>query len=125
MSQDTLDVAGISSRIHSLKLQWIAQENELTKLSEVQRKVRLGATPPPGVRTLQEREQVAATQAHAAGAFPAAYDARTAGWVTPIEDQGGCGSCVAFGTTAAVESSVRIANNNPKLSVDLSEAQVF
>ena len=53
------------------------------------------------------------------------YDARSAGWVTPIKDQGGCGSCVAFGTTATVESAVRIANNNKNLSVDLSEAQVF
>jgi len=121
-----LNVNAITARIHALGLNWLAKENELTVLAESVRRIRLGATPPAG-KSLAEREKAATTQAHAeaAAAYPAAYDARAHGWVTPIEDQGGCGSCVAFGTTAAVESAVRTANNNPNLAVDLSEAQVF
>ncbi len=46
-------------------------------------------------------------------------------WITPIEDQGACGSCVAFSTCAAVESAMRIGTNNPSLTIALSEAQLF
>jgi len=42
--------------------------------------------------------------------------------VTSVKDQGGCGSCVAFGTTATLESMVLIEHN---ASVDLSEAELF
>ncbi len=127
MAEPAINVTAITARIHSLGLGWLARENALTSLAEEERKLRLGATPPPNTRSLEERERAGAAQVHgAAGAtYPAAYDARTAGWVTAVEDQGGCGSCVAFGTTATVEAAVRIANNNRNLPVDLSEAQVF
>lgn len=126
MPNSTLSVSSIAARIHALNLNWLAKDNELTALSEAERRLRLGAMPPAG-KTLADREAIAAAQVHAlaAGSYPPAYDARSAGWVTPIEDQGGCGSCVAFGTTATVESAVRIANHNRNLAVDLSEAQVF
>ncbi|MCU0917469.1 MAG: LEPR-XLL domain-containing protein, partial [Planctomycetes bacterium] len=38
--------------------------------------------------------------------FPAAYDLRTLGYVTPVQDQGGAGSCWAFGTYGTLESTV-------------------
>jgi hypothetical protein len=46
-------------------------------------------------------------------------------FITPIEDQGGCGSCVAFGTTATVEGTFQVSRNNPNTGIDLSEAQLF
>jgi C1A family cysteine protease len=46
-------------------------------------------------------------------------------WITPIRDQEGCGSCVAFGTTAAVEAMFRIQTNNPTWNLDLSEQHLF
>ncbi len=74
-----------------------------------------------------------ATSATAAGAPPAATGAAITdwrnyqgyNWVTPIEDQGSCGSCVSFGSTAAVESAMRIGTDNPSLAIQLSEAQLF
>jgi C1A family cysteine protease len=42
--------------------------------------------------------------------------------VTPIKDQGGCGSCVAFGTTSTLESMILIEHN---VSFDLSEAELL
>jgi C1A family cysteine protease len=42
--------------------------------------------------------------------------------VTPIKDQGGCGSCVSFGTTATLESMVLIEHN---MAFDLSEAELL
>jgi C1A family cysteine protease len=42
--------------------------------------------------------------------------------ITPVKDQGGCGSCVSFGTTATLESMASIERN---LTLDLSEAELL
>jgi len=42
--------------------------------------------------------------------------------VTPIKDQGGCGSCVSFGSTATLESMVIIEHD---VRTDLSEAELL
>jgi C1A family cysteine protease len=40
-------------------------------------------------------------------ATPASYDLRTLGGVTPVRDQGSCGSCWTFGTYGSLESWVK------------------
>lgn len=40
------------------------------------------------------------------GAFPTSLDWRDSGIVTPVRDQGGCGSCWAFGTVGVMESAL-------------------
>ncbi len=60
--------------------------------------------------------------------LPPSVDWRNRGgnnWVSPIQDQGSCASCVAFATCAVIESRVRISEKNPSLSLDLSEAHLF
>jgi C1A family cysteine protease len=94
---------------------------------------------------MQEREQAAKAKyasapgpaagtasAPAAGAavaaYPASFDLRDvngSNYITPIEDQGNCGSCVAFGTTATVEGTFQLQSGKPNSGVDLSEAQLF
>jgi C1A family cysteine protease len=114
---------------------WESGETSMTALSEDQLQVRLGFTPPPGAATLEEVDRelrnglphLPFTAAAAVGA-PASYDLRNVNgqsYVTGVRDQGSCGSCVAFGTVAVLESSLKIAAGNPALTVDLSEAHLF
>jgi inhibitor of cysteine peptidase len=51
-------------------------------------------------------------------ALPASLDWRDYGIVTAVRDQGGCGSCWAFGTVGIMESAILKSNG---LSTDLSE----
>ena len=148
-----MEVAALQAHLQQTGAKWRAGTTALSALSPAQRQVRLGAAPPPGKPTMQEREQAAkakhaAASAPSAGAapapatgtapaptagvavaaYPASVDLRNvngSNYITPIEDQGQCGSCVAFGTTAAVEGSFRWQSRDPNLAVDLSEAQLF
>lgn len=105
----------------------------------------LGFVPAANDHTLEQREMIArsnhtrfmassAASAAAPPSYPTAVDWRSypgqpnlpAGdYVTPIKDQGDCGSCVAFGTLAAFESALRIHAKTPTKAVDLSEADLF
>ncbi len=61
--------------------------------------------------------------------YPNAWDWRNVDgkdWTTPIRNQGGCGSCVAFGTLAAFEARQKIqVFRYPTASPNLSEAHLF
>ena len=55
---------------------------------------------------------------------PPSLDWRQSGMVPPIKDQGECGSCWAFGATAAVESTYRIYVGGANYPINLSEQQI-
>ncbi len=54
-------------------------------------------------------------------AQPASWDWRDQGKVTPVKDQGSCGTCWIFGTTSVLESAVLLGDN---LQYDFSEQSV-
>jgi len=108
---------------------WQPSSTELWRLPLAKKRLRLGAVPPG--TTMVAREELArrriATEAAAPGAYPVSHDWRSVGglsYVTGIRDQGGCGSCVAFGTAATVETTARVLFG-AALAIDISEAQLF
>jgi C1A family cysteine protease len=128
-----MELSSLQAALQRAGARWQAAATSLSALPPQQRRLRLGANPPGGLQTLQQREQAASAKAAAAkgqikSGLPSSFDLRNvngADYVTPIEDQGNCGSCVAFSTTATVETTFRWQRGNPNLAVDLSEAQLF
>ena len=107
-----------------------------TEAALTERVYSLGYAPGPTEHSLEAREILAranhqhfmAMAAIAAPPYPAAFDWRNVSgknFITPVKDQGQCGSCVSFGCVAAVEADVRIKKKNASLKIDLSEAHLF
>ena len=56
--------------------------------------------------------------------YPPSFDWRDhdgQDWMTPVRNQGGCGSCWAFGAIGTVEATHNISAGDPTLDLDLSE----
>ena len=135
MSNQRIDLDDLAVTLQEQGRPWRSGETSMTKLPEAEVRIRLGFVPPPGAPTLAEvvrslragRPQAPYTAAAALGA-PPAYDLRNVGganYVTAIRDQASCGSCVAFGVVAVLESTLRVSAGNPSLDADLSEAHLF
>jgi acylphosphatase len=135
---DPADLSQLRTELTRAGARWQADLTTMAPLAPEQRRLRLGYVPGPDEPPLAERERLAAEAfravADARGAtaeapgFPAAFDWRNVGglnYVSPIRDQGGCGSCVAFGTCATVETTARAQEQDPSLAIDLSEGQLF
>jgi len=87
--------------------QWVAEETSVSRLTADQRQKRLGLIKPDG--TLSSAGSTAVLRSTPGVTLPTSFDYRNfngKNCVTPIRDQGGCGSCWAFAATAALESQV-------------------
>ncbi len=128
-----MDPIKLQAAIELAGATWQAGETSVSRLSPAAQEMLCGYTPGPGEPSLAEQEQMASSKvaafnsasAIASFGYPAAYDLRTGGFVTDVKDQGGCGSCVAFGTVATIEATFRRQRNNPNLDINLSEAHMF
>ena len=103
---------------------WQAGPTSVSHLSPEEFEKLLGVKVPPDY---EERRQIArrkhrVIEALPGMAFPEKFDWRAQGGVTPVKNQGSCGSCWAFCAAAAFESQILIYTGR---QVDLSEQAVL
>jgi C1A family cysteine protease len=124
MSQDEL--ARLQKAIQDEGFAWEAGPTPLSALPPEEQDFPLGLR-------LEEAEMVRIAGEMAALAprvaeFPPAWDWRDVNgtdWTTPIRDQRACGSCVAFGTVATLETMLKLHHQDAAHQANLSEAHLF
>lgn len=135
---EALDLKALAKDLKDAGSPWEMDDStSLAMMTEDERRRRLGFVPPPGAMTLEQAvaldakapritaDVIAAERAIGA---PAAYDHRNVNgkdYTTAVKNQGGCGSCVAFGVCAVIETTYNRQTNNPDADLDLSEAHLF
>jgi C1A family cysteine protease len=123
-SPDGVSLAQVQAAIKAAGANWSAGDNSVSQQPASARKVMLGI---PLSALSAERVSIV-QEARAASPTPPALDWRAnngKNFVSPILDQGRCGSCVAFATVATFESQLNIAANDPSSPWELSPQYLF
>jgi C1A family cysteine protease len=128
----SLGLAGLQQRIYSQGYSYTVAENEITQLSPEEKQLLCGyKTLTPPTKPLPENIRFRPTDEmpktmtmvtlSSVEQLPATYDAMGLGYVTPVRNQGACGSCWIFAATADLESDVLI---NESQGFDFAEQEV-
>ncbi len=101
-------------------LHWTAGRSWTTELSIEEARKMLGYKPPKGYEEWLEKQPK--LRVKPGMEFPAVFDWRDSNVVTPVKNQGHCGSCWDFSATGAFEAAVK---KHDGVEYDLSEQQVL
>ena len=117
------DISALNQKLQKNNATWYANDNWLNHLSKSELKKMMGlkGTPPADVQFLAPAKL-------AAKALPSSLDWRQhlgKNWVSPILNQGNCGSCVAFAAIGVLETQMNIASAFPQLNMRMSPQNLF
>lgn len=120
--QDPIDeeIEQVQKMIAEKGYHWTAGRTSVSELSEAERQNLLGLKIPEWYDDwFQGAKKVDAVP----GAyFPSVFDWRDSAVVTPVKNQGGCGSCWIFGAVGALEGMAKLYGDK---ELDLSEQQIL
>ena len=115
-----LTAAALAATLTKKKARWHSAETEVSKLSEADQARMLGAIPSDESTAFMAAAANAPLMAAAPGFAPAVdWRNKNGNHITPVRDQGGCGSCVSFGSMGVIEAMAHIETGR---WMDLSEA---
>jgi len=122
MANGNIDLPSVQQAIAQHNAGWTAADNHIWRLTEAEQLRRLGVIEPANYSST--------VPSYVGGQVlaPPHYDYRDINgqnFVTAIRDQGNCGSCVAFGTLAAMEATVSYQQHHANPTIYLSEAHLF
>ena len=142
MDEKEISLDVIKSAIEDKGAKWQPSITSLSEMSLKEQKSRLGLQPtnaelqlvaklgldkPVGGKRSGKRSKRLSNPGSTG--LPSKWDWRNVSgvkWTTPIRDQNGCGSCVAFGTIAALEALLKIRTfKDSNKSIDLSQAHLL
>lgn len=117
-----IDVNQLNQLLKKSGAGWVARQTSVSDLSRQELKTRFGLQrEESGVRFTLPETRVRST-------LPAKLDWRDKdglNWVSPILDQGNCGSCVAFASIATLETQYKIASGFAPFNIKLSAQNAF
>jgi C1A family cysteine protease/putative hemolysin len=108
------------SRTYSVCVRGQQEIGAATELMGLSEKATKGSVP-------VAQSPAAPAEGASVGSPPSSFDWRNyngQNWMTPVKNQGSCGSCWAFSAVGVVEAVHNIATGNPSLDLNLSEQQL-
>ncbi|MBN1552543.1 hypothetical protein JW979_13795 [bacterium] len=112
----SLSLEEVQQDIEQNNLSWIADKTAVSELSDAEFEQLLGLTPPAGLII-----ELPETDRNGVSGDRSSFDWRDFGGVSPVKNQGNCGSCWAFCLVHMLESHVMIYDGT---TPDLSEQQL-
>jgi C1A family cysteine protease len=123
-SETTLDVKLLNNQIKASGAAWVAKESRFSHLSKAEAVRMMGlAGPLPGGDIVFSHNSMSMNDT-----LPPTLDWRNnngKNWVSPILNQGDCGSCVAFASIGTMETQYKIASGYAPLNIQLSTQNAF
>lgn len=126
VTAEVIDVQHLNRTLVRQNAGWTAKQNVMSDLRPEEAVHRLGLREEmPSAESVDFR---VARDPHATFDLPVRFDWRNrdgVNWVSPILDQGNCGSCVAFAAIGVLETQWKITNGMAGLNLKLSPQNAF